>query len=124
VPIGAAGLLLARRDYFGVGVAGCWLSFSLSNLAVYVADARAQELPLVSFSPDGGEHDWFYLLDHFNALGYDLRLALLLRRISFLVLAGSFLWGAWWGLRYASRYPLSAIGPESNGSASPASTEP
>lgn len=99
VPIGAGALLLSRRDYFGVSAAGCWLSFSLSNLAVYVGDAVAQDLPLVSFSPDGGEHDWFYLLDHFNALGYDLRLALIIRRISLLVLAGSFLWGAWWALK-------------------------
>ena len=109
VPIGTGGLLLARRDYFGASVAGCWLSFSLSNLAVYVGDAVAQELPLVSFSPDGGEHDWFYLLDHFNALGYDLRLALIIRRIALLVLAVSFLSGAWWTLR-ARRYQLSAIG--------------
>jgi len=108
VPIGAGALLLARRDYFGASVAGCWLSFSLSNLAVYVGDAVAQELPLVSFSPDGGEHDWFYLLDHFNALGYDLRLALIIRRMALLVLAVSFLSGAWWALR-AKRYPPSAI---------------
>ena len=72
------------------------------------ADAVAQELPLVSFSPDGGEHDWFYLLDHFNALGYDLRLALIIRRMALLVLAVSFLSGAWWALR-AKRYPPSAI---------------
>jgi hypothetical protein len=94
VPIGAAALLLARREYFGASVAGCWLSFSLSNLAVYIGDAVAQQLPLVGFSPDGG-HDWYYLLDQFGALGYDLRLAMLIRRISFLVLAGSFTWGVW-----------------------------
>jgi hypothetical protein len=95
VPIGAIVLLVARRDYFGASCAGCWLSFSLSNLAVYVGDAVAQELPLVSFSPDGGGHDWFYLLDHFGALGYDLKLAMMVRRASFLVLAASFFWGAW-----------------------------
>jgi hypothetical protein len=107
-PIGAGALLLARRDYFGASAAGCWLSFSLSNLAVYVGDAVAQELPLVSFSPDGGEHDWFYLLDHFNALGYDLRLALIIRRISLLVLAASFLTGLWWATAAISSQ-LSAV---------------
>ena len=114
VPIGAGALLLAQRDYFGASAAGCWLSFSLSNLAVYVGDAVAQELPLVSFSPDGGVHDWFYLLDHFNALGYDLRLALIIRRISLLVLAASFLSGAWWVLRAIS-YQSSAISGGSSG---------
>lgn len=102
VPLGAAGLLLARRDWFGTAVAGCWLSFSLSNLAVYIGDAVAQELPLVSMSPDGGGHDWYYLLDHFNLLSYDLRCALLTRRLSFVVLAASFVWGLWICLRPAS----------------------
>jgi len=69
---------------------------------VYVADAVAQELPLVSFSPDGGEHDWFYLLDHLGALGYDLKLAMLVRRVSLLVLATAFVCGTWFGLRQNS----------------------
>ena len=80
VPVGAGALLLARRDWYGTAVAGCWLSFSLSNLAVYIGDAVAQELPLVSFSPDGGEHDWYYLLNRFNLLSYDLHIAMLTRR--------------------------------------------
>jgi hypothetical protein len=103
VPVGAAALLIARRDWFGTAVAGCWLSFSLSNLAVYIGDAVAQELPLVSFSPDGGGHDWNYLLDRFNLLSYDLRLAMLTRQISFAVLAGSFVWGLWICLRTLPR---------------------
>ena len=107
VPIGAAALLLARRDWFGTAVAGCWLSFSLSNLAVYIGDAVAQELPLVSFSPDGGGHDWNYLLDRFGLLGYDLRLALLTRRLAFAVLAVSFVWGFWLSLR-AARAPVAS----------------
>ncbi len=42
---------------------------------VYIGDAVAQELPLVSFSPDGGEHDWSWLLDRYHLLSYDLRIA-------------------------------------------------
>jgi hypothetical protein len=34
---------------------------------VYVRDARVQELPLVG----GGEHDWAFLLGHFNLLAHD-----------------------------------------------------
>jgi hypothetical protein len=101
VPLGAATLLLMRRDWFGTAVAGCWLSFSLSNLAVYIGDAVAQQLPLVSMSPDGGGHDWNYLLDHFNLLAYDLRFAMLTRRLSFVMLATSFIGGLWICLRAA-----------------------
>ena len=103
VPVGAGALLLARRDWYGTAVAGCWLSFSLSNLAVYIGDAVAQELPLVSFSPDGGEHDWYYLLNRFNLLSYDLHIAMLTRRLAFAVLAASFIWGLWIALRTAPR---------------------
>jgi hypothetical protein len=103
VPLGAAALFLVRKDWFGVVVAGCWLSFSLSNLAVYIGDAVAQELPLVSMSPDAGGHDWYYLLDHFSLLACDLHLALLTRRLSLIVLAASFIWGLWTCLRPAPK---------------------
>lgn len=38
-----------------------WTGESLTNVAIYVADARRMELPLI-----GGDHDWNYLLDRLN----------------------------------------------------------
>ena len=52
VPIIVIILFLRQPDYFGVAVGGFWLSFSLFELANYVADARAMELPLVGFTDD------------------------------------------------------------------------
>lgn len=40
-----------------------WTGESLTNVAIYVADARRMELPLI-----GGDHDWNYLLDRLNLL--------------------------------------------------------
>jgi hypothetical protein len=40
-----------------------WTGESISNVAIYIADARRLELPLI-----GGDHDWNYLLDHLNLL--------------------------------------------------------
>jgi hypothetical protein len=40
-----------------------WAGESLTNVAIYVADARRIELPLI-----GGDHDWNYLLDRLNLL--------------------------------------------------------
>jgi hypothetical protein len=54
---------LRRGDRYAAGVAVWWLAQSCWNVAVYVKDARVQELPLVG----GGEHDWTYLL---GALGW------------------------------------------------------
>lgn len=40
-----------------------WASESLTNVAIYVADARRMELPLI-----GGDHDWNYLLERLRLL--------------------------------------------------------
>lgn len=40
-----------------------WTGESLTNVAIYVADAQRMELPLI-----GGDHDWNYLLARLNLL--------------------------------------------------------
>ena len=42
-----------------------WAGESITNVAIYVADARKMELPLI-----GGDHDWNYLLDRLNLLNH------------------------------------------------------
>lgn len=69
-----------QRDWFAMAFAFAWLSTSLFDLAAYVADARALELPLVS--PFGGEdvvHDWNWLLDRWGLLGRDQAIARTIR---------------------------------------------
>jgi hypothetical protein len=102
VPVGAGLLLGHRRDWFGVVFAACWLSVGLSDLGRYVGDARAQELPLVSMNPDGGEHDWYFLLDRFGLLRYDTSIAETLRRMSAILLLVSLTLGSWLCLRMAA----------------------
>ena len=78
VPLIVIFLFLRQPDYFGVAVGGFWLSFSLFELASYVADARAMDLPLVGFSDDP-EHDWHYLLSATGLLNFDTFFAFLIR---------------------------------------------
>ena len=87
-PITAAALLLRRGDRYGVAIVGTWITYSLTNLAEYIGDARAMALQLVGFSDDP-MHDWHYLLDSVNLLAYDTRLALLVRDLAWLVLLAS-----------------------------------
>jgi hypothetical protein len=94
-PAAAAWLLYRQRDYFGVAVGGAWLSMSLSNLAVYVADARAEALPLYSLGGGDVVHDWHYLLGSVHLLAYDTAIAGWVRIAAFLLLAGSVSLGAW-----------------------------
>src|SRR5919106_2173818 len=55
-----------RRQRAPSAVTIFWTGQSLTNVAIYVADARRMELPLI-----GGDHDWNYLLNDLNLLNRD-----------------------------------------------------
>ncbi len=94
-PVAVALILLRQRDYFGVAVGGAWLSMSLSNLAVYVADARAEELPLVSLGDGDVVHDWNYLLGSLHLLPRDTAIAGAIHAAALACLVLSLVLGAW-----------------------------
>jgi hypothetical protein len=56
--------LVKSRKPFGSAFCLFWLGESLNNVSIYMADARALELPLVG----GGEHDWTELFYSFGLL--------------------------------------------------------
>lgn len=64
-----------------------WFFENVFNVSRYVADARAEELPLVS--PGGGavEHDWHHILEHLGQLENDLAIASTLRTIGWIGIA-------------------------------------
>jgi hypothetical protein len=73
VPLAFVAYFVVRRDLFAASVVSAWLGASLGNLALYIGDARAQDLPLL-----GGEnavHDWWYLLIEWDLLSQDLTIA-------------------------------------------------
>ena len=86
-PVAAYGVLRRQREPTALFVGGAWFVTSLTNVATYVGDARAQELPLVSLG-DTAEHDWGYLLDHAHALAADTRIAHDLRGVAWMVFIG------------------------------------
>lgn len=94
IPIIVIVIFLRQPDYFGVSVGGFWLSFSLFELANYVADARAMELPLVGFTDDP-EHDWHYLLGQMHMLQLDTTFGFLIRVAATLIGAASLALACW-----------------------------
>lgn len=78
-----------RGDRHAASVALWWVGQNCGHIATYVADARAQELPLVG----GGEHDWAYLLASLGQLGHDQGIARAVRAIGVLLLVASTVWG-------------------------------
>ena len=93
-PLAAALIFLRQRDYFGIAVAFSWLSLSLFELARYIGDARAQQIPLLGLTSDP-QHDWHYLLSKLGMLQSDLLFAGLTRLVGVMILIVSLLIGVW-----------------------------
>ena len=73
VPLAFVLYFLRQRETFSASVVAAWVGASLANVALYIADARAQDLALL-----GGEnviHDWWYLLTEWGLLDHDLTIA-------------------------------------------------
>lgn len=87
VPVGVAWMFVRQRDPFAVAVAVFWLGTALADVSIYVADARARSLPLVSLFPGPPIHDWHFLLDRAGWLELDAPLARLFRRGGLAVMA-------------------------------------
>ena len=59
-----------QRQSLGYTASWLWLGASVLNVARYMKDARAQELPLVG----GGDHDWTEIFSRWNVLASDVRI--------------------------------------------------
>ena len=89
VPAVFVGYFLRRRDQFAASVALWWVAENLWNIAVYVADAQEQALPLVG----GGEHDWAFILAELDVLQQDARIAAMVRFAGTVLFVIAILWG-------------------------------
>jgi hypothetical protein len=105
VPVGLAVVFwLGVRDRMAAGLCLAWAGTSAQQVAVYVADAPYQRLPLI-----GGEHDWAFILGRLGLLDRAEGVATAVRGLGVvLVLAG--MTACLWGLARANRTAL-ARGP-------------
>jgi hypothetical protein len=88
----------------GVAAATIWFFENWFNIARYLADARALELPLVG----GGDHDWNTILNRWNLLQFDTRIAGALTFVAWAGIATTctwVLWRAWHDRRRATVQP-------------------
>lgn len=80
---------MRRRDDHSASVALWWVAQNLWNVAIYIADAQEQELPLVG----GGEHDWAFLLAEMDILKRDDQVAAMVRFVGIMLFVVSIVWG-------------------------------
>jgi hypothetical protein len=96
------------RQRYAADVTLSWVGVNLLNVARYIGDARAQELPLL-----GGEdsiHDWWYLLINWDLLPRDLTIALWVHFLGVVAFLSSLIGGAF-SLRHG-RDRSSSLGSE------------
>jgi hypothetical protein len=98
MPAICLGVLLVRtRDPFGASVALWWLGENFLDIAPYINDARAGELPLLGGntgqSAPYGFHDWQFILGETGLLHLDQSLARLSHFTGSLVMLAALAWG-------------------------------
>jgi hypothetical protein len=100
VPAAFTAYFFLRRELTSATVTLFWAGQNFLNISVYVKDAQAMALPLVSIG--GGEdaiHDWNYLLSAFGLLRYDQTIGSLVHALGLLVMIASVLAGLYLSLQ-------------------------
>jgi hypothetical protein len=80
-----------QRQVVSFAAAVIWFFENWLNIARYMADARALELPLVG----GGDHDWNTIFTRWNVLSFDTDIAGVVRFIGWTGMAMAVLWVGW-----------------------------
>ncbi|MBR9988999.1 MAG: hypothetical protein KFH98_04540 [Gemmatimonadetes bacterium] len=100
VPAFFVALFAIRRDGYAAAFASLYLAASFAGVAIYIADARAGELPLL-----GGErsnHDWTFLLIEMEMLDQDTTIGWYVMRVGKLIFWASLAAGGYFAWNYRS----------------------
>ncbi len=90
-PVVIAVTFWKQRDPVGAAVAGVWFGENFLSIARYMADARAQVLPLVG----GGEHDWTNIFSRWGVLSSDVVIARAVSTAGWVIMLAAWAWLAW-----------------------------
>jgi len=99
VPFWLALYFLFRRQSQAVAFCLFFMFEQFLPISTYMADARAQELPLLTVgSGDNVIHDWAYLFGKLGLLEHDTQIAAIVRALGWLGMIGMVIWLVWRGL--------------------------
>jgi hypothetical protein len=104
VPLMLATFFIFQRQILGTAFCLFFFFEQLLPVATYMADARAQELPLLTVG-DGDDviHDWAYLFGKFGVLDHDAQIAHGVRMLGWLGMIATVAWMTWRSLQTRSR---------------------
>jgi hypothetical protein len=93
VPTAFTVYFFLRRELYSAAVTFFWVGQNLFNVSVYIKDAQAMALPLVSVG--GGEdsiHDWNYMLSGLGLLPHDQAVGTMAYLLGLVVIIASVLY--------------------------------
>jgi len=100
VPLMLATFFIFQRQVMGTAFCTFFFFEQFLPISVYMADARAQELPLLTVGDsDDVIHDWNYLFGRFGVLDHDTQIAHAVRVIGWLGMIGTVAWMTWRSLQ-------------------------
>ena len=91
VPLLCAVYFFWQREIAGTAFCGFWFFENFSYIGTYMADARAQELPLVG----SGDHDWAILFGQWGLLMLDHKIGGAMHAIGWIGMIAVAGWLAW-----------------------------
>jgi hypothetical protein len=97
VPLALAGYFVLQRKLAGAAFAVFFFFENFLYTATYMADARRQELPLVSVGGEEADHDWFEIFSSLGLLQHDETIAGLVRVLGWLGMLATVGWLGWRG---------------------------
>jgi len=94
-PLAATASFWARRHPASFALCTVWAGENLFNIAIYMADARAMQLPLVGGLDPALAHDWNEIFFRWGLLRWDTTIAYLVRVLAWVGILGAWGWLAW-----------------------------
>ena len=96
VPFALAVWFAFQRQTPGTAFCAFFFFEQFLPIGIYMADARAQELPLLTVGDsDDVIHDWFYLFSHAGVLEHDTQIGGTFRILGWMGMLGTVAWFAW-----------------------------
>lgn len=96
VPFALAVYFCFQRQAMGTAFCAFFFFEEFMPVATYMADARAQVLPLLTVgNPEFVEHDWYALFSKWGVLQHDLGIAATIRFLGWLGMISTVAWFVW-----------------------------
>jgi hypothetical protein len=103
VPFALAVYFIFQRQVTGTAFAAFFFFENFLNVGTYMADARAQALPLVTVGGGEAMHDWGFLFAKFGLINHDIGIGHFTRALGWLGMLAVVGWLAWRATRPAQQ---------------------